>query len=127
MRGAVRADVVQRALVAEEDELATGQVRAVVVLTCGRCASLAYAEHLRVIAEFVVHAGVEEIERSFPQPVVAEGLAVAHDAAVELIDLLEASTNHERGQYFAPHTAGEVGDHSLRFQVVITATVEHVS
>ena len=123
-RCTVRADVVHGAVGAEEDQLSTGQVRAVVVLARGRATTFADTDQLRVVAELVMHSGVEEVQRTLPEAVVAERLAVAHDPACELIDLFESASNHQRGEDFATHATGAVRDDGLLFQMVVTAAIE---
>ena len=50
-----------------------------------------------VLAELDVHALVEDIEGTVPVAGGAEGLTVADDAAVELIDLFETAVLHQHG------------------------------
>src|ERR1017187_7788792 len=105
-REAFFADVLRGAGDAQQDQFSTGQVRAVVELAGRRSAPLADADHLGVLAELVVHAGIKEIERTLPQTLVAESLAVANDAAVDLVHLVEAPAPHHRRQDLATDAAG---------------------
>ena len=77
-----------------------------------------------MVAEVDRAAAVEDVERSLPQAVVAEALAVAHDAAVELVDLAEAAAHHEAREHFAADAAGAVGDDGPALQLVVPARVE---
>ncbi len=45
-------------------------------------------------------------------------LAVANDAAIELIDFLEAFLEHPRGELFAADAAGAVGEDALAFELL---------
>ena len=74
-----------------------------------------------IVPELDVHALVEDVERSVPVAGAAEGLAVADDAAVELIDLFEPAVLHEHGQDLAADSAGAVGDDGFVLEVVVFA------
>jgi hypothetical protein len=57
-----------------------------------------------------VHAAVEDVEGALPQAPVPALAAVLGDAAVELVDLLEAAASHQGGEHLAADPAGAVGD-----------------
>ena len=71
-----------------------------------------------------MHALVEDVERAFPQLLIAVLLAVAHDAAVDLVDLLETAVLHECGENLTANTAGAVGDDRLVLNVVVLAGLD---
>ena len=52
---------------------------------------------LESLTKLVVHALVKDIHGAFPQAIIAVLFAVAHDAAVDLINLFEAAVLHQRG------------------------------
>lgn len=82
------------------------------------------ADNLGMVTEFYSHALIEDVERAFPQAIVAVFFAVFHDAAVHLIDLLEPTVLHKRRQDFTAYAAGTVGNHFLAFQVVVFAAFQ---
>jgi len=87
-------------------------------------ALVATANRFGVVGEVDRHAFVEDVERPVPQAGVPELLAVANDAAVELVDLAESATAHEGGEHFAADAAGAIGDDGGVLEVVVLATVE---
>ena len=66
-----------------------------------------------------MHALIEHVERALPQGLIAVLFAVAHNTAVDLVDLFESAVFHEGGEDFASNTAGAVGDDGFIFQIVI--------
>ena len=82
------------------------------------------ADERGVVGEVHRDAVVEDVQRALPEPVVAVRLAVRRDAAVELVDLLEAAVLHQRGQHLAADAAGAVRDDRLVLEVVVGAAVE---
>src|SRR5699024_4022282 len=67
------------------------------------------------------HALVEDVEGTLPQTPVAELFAVADDAAVDLVDLLETTVDHQGAEDLAADAAGAVGHHRFVLQIVILA------
>jgi len=78
-------------------------------------ALLTFTDCLRLVTEIYGHASIEGIQRSFPEALIAKLISIAHDAAIDLIDLLEAALDHDRRQDFATNSAGAVGDDWLIF------------
>ena len=68
------------------------QVLAVVHPARRRAADVAGGTVDGIVAEAHGHPLVEDVEVTLPEPAVAPLLAVAHDAAVELVDLVEATS-----------------------------------
>ena len=60
-------------------------------------AQLDEAGVLESLAKLVVHALVKDIHGAFPQAIIAVLFAIAHDAAIDLVDLFEATVLHQRG------------------------------
>ena len=67
---------------------------------------------------------VEDVERTVPVTGAAEGLAVADDAAVELVDLFETAVLHQHRQDFAADSAGAVGDDRFVLEIVVLAGLD---
>ena len=76
---------------------------------------------LESLTKLVVHALVKDIHGAFPQAIIAVLFAVAHDATIDLVDLLEAPVLHQRGQDLAADTTGAVRHHRLILHPVILA------
>jgi len=72
----------------------------------------------------MVHSVVKDIERAFPEAVVTESFTVADNATIELVNLFEATLDHERTQHLTTHPSRAVGHHWLFLEVVVLATVE---
>ena len=68
-----------------------------------------------------MHAPVENIQGTLPKALVPVLFAVADDAAVDLVDLLEPAVLHQRAQDFAANAARAIRDHRLVLQVVVLA------
>jgi hypothetical protein len=108
------------------------QKRAVATLEVGtvdhgrgtRPAVVTLADDRSVVAEGDGHAFVEHVQRTFPQAFVAERLAVADDAARNLVHLGETPIEHGRTEDLAANSAGAVGDDGLVFEVVVLAAVQ---
>ncbi len=66
-----------------------------------------------VLAEGQAHALVKDIALAFPKTLVAEGLAIFDDAAVQVVDLLKALVLHISAQIFAADIAGTIGQDRL--------------
>src|SRR5699024_1364082 len=98
-----------------------GEIRAVDEFRSLRLTGDAVPDRFDVLAELDVHALVEDIEGAVPVAGGAEGLAVADDAAVELIDLFETAVLHQHGQDLAADSARAVGDHRLVLEIVVFA------
>ena len=92
----------------------------------GRTAHLACADDGGVVAEVDRSAPVEDVERALPEAVVAVALAVAHDAALELVDLAEAAARHEAREHLAADAAGAVGHDRAALELVVLAGVEQL-
>ena len=86
----------------------------------------ARADDRGVVAEVDRAAAVEHVQRALPEAVVAEALAVAHDAALELVHLAEAAARHEAREHLAADAAGAVGDDGPALEVVVLARVEQL-
>src|SRR5690606_29188786 len=106
--GGVRRAGQRDAGVAHDRLTAAGGIRAVRRALGGGAASLAASDHGGAVAEVDRAAPVEDVQRSLPESLVAELLAVADDASVELVDLVEAARAHQPRQHLAPDTAGAV-------------------
>ena len=114
----------RRALVAQQNQVAAGKVRAVAELVSRLAAVLALADDLGVVAEVGLHASVEHVKRTLPQALVLEALAVANDAALNLVDLFEAAVDHDCREDLATDSTGAVGDDWLVLEVVVLAALE---
>ncbi|MEN9660356.1 MAG: hypothetical protein RLZZ443_285 [Actinomycetota bacterium] len=110
--------------VTEQNQVAAGKVRAVAELVGRSLAVLALADDLGFVAEVGLHAAVEDVERALPQALVLEALAVANDAALDLVDLFEAAVDHDGRKNFATDSTGAVGHDWLVFEVVVLAAFE---
>lgn len=64
------------------------------------------------------------MERTFPKSIVAVGFAVLHDAAVYLVDVLEATLFHEDTEDFAADAAGTICHDLLVFDVIIFVALD---
>jgi hypothetical protein len=95
VREAIRTLVVRGARGTEQNQGSTCQIRTVVVLAGWFVAAFASTEDLRFFTELLVHPCVKEVERTFPKASVAKLLPVAHDATLELVDLLEPARFHQ--------------------------------
>jgi len=62
---------------------------------------------------------IKDIERTIPQTVVAELLAILGNATFELVNLLETTLFHHGAQHFATNAAGAIGDNRLIFQSIV--------
>src|SRR5665647_421021 len=109
---------------ADDELFPAGQVAAVEHVLRRFAAGRAAPDDRGVVAEVDGHPLVEHVERAVPEAVVAERLAVAHDAAVELVDLAEAAFLHQTAEHLAADAAGAVGDDGLVLEVVVLAAVE---
>lgn len=109
---------------AQDRAVATREVRTIDDRRRARAAIVTLADNRGVVTEGDSHALVEHVQRTFPQPFVTEGLAVADNSTLDLIDLGETAVEHRRAEDFAPHTAGAVGHDGLAFEVVEFATVQ---
>src|SRR5699024_4811575 len=103
--GAVGQEPSVRALGTAQILLAAGEIRAVGEFRSLRVTGDAVLDRFDVLAELDVHALVEDIEGTVPVAGGAEGLTVADDAAVELIDLFETAVLHQHGQDLAADSA----------------------
>src|SRR5699024_288184 len=110
-----------RALGTAQILLAAGEIRAVDEFRSLRLTGEAVPDRFDVLAELDVHALVEDIEGTVPVTGGAEGLAVADDAAIELIDLFETAVLHQHGQDLAADSARTVGDDWLVLEIVVFA------
>lgn len=79
---------------ADQDEVVAGFVGAVGIVAGGGLAVGAAADVDGLGGEFMIHAGVEDVEGALPEALVTVFLAVLGDAAVNLVDLLEAVIFH---------------------------------
>lgn len=79
---------------AGDKSCATTAICAVAELLRSGAAERALSEHLGASREVRCLATIENGERAFPEPVVAEGFAVANDTSVDLVDLAEATIFH---------------------------------
>ena len=111
-------------LVAHHELFAAGGIMAVLDALGCRTALGAVADGLGVSGEVDGHAVVEDVERAVPETCVAILFAVAHDSAVELVDLAESAAAHEGGEHFTADAAGAVCDDGSALEVVVLATVE---
>lgn len=84
-------------------------------------AQLDEAGVLESLTKLVVHALVKDIHGAFPQAIIAVLFAVAHDATIDLVDLLEATVLHQRGQDLAANATGAIRHHRLILHPVILA------
>lgn len=82
--------------VAEQNQVFARETGAVAELRGWSAASFAFTNGLGFVGEVDVHAVVEDVKRTFPEAVVALGLAVANDAALDLVNLFEAALDHYR-------------------------------
>ena len=73
-----------------------------------------------------MHAAIEDIEAAFPETLVSKLLAVANDAAFDLVHLFETAVEHDRTQDLAAYATGAVGDDWLVFEVVIFPTLDFI-
>jgi len=114
------------AILAEQNQVAAGQVGAVIELARWGGALLALTDGLGLIGEVDVHALVEDVERTLPQAViaVAETLSIADNATLNLIDLFEAAVTHDRGENLAADSTGAVGDNRLVLEVIVTTALQ---
>ena len=87
-------------------------------------AELNEAGVLQSLAKLVVHALIKDIHGAFPQAIIAILFAVAHDAAIDLVDLFEATVLHQRRQDLAANATGAVGHHRLILHPVILAGLD---
>jgi hypothetical protein len=83
---------------AYEDEVITGWVRAVFVVAGFAFAVDALANYLGMVTKVHAHTAVKHIEISLPQPVIAIRFAVFYNAAVYLVNVLEAALFHHGAQ-----------------------------
>lgn len=67
---------------------------------------------------------VEDVERSLPQALISGVLAIANNPTVELIDLLESTSSHERRQHFTTNAPRAVGDDGHVLEVVKSSAVK---
>lgn len=109
---------------AQDRAVATREVRTIDYRRRARAAVVTLANNRGVVAKGNGHTLVEYVQRTFPQPFVAVGLAVSHDSTLDLIDLGETAVEHRRAEDFAPHTAGAVGHDGPAFEVVVFAAVQ---
>src|SRR5699024_2261225 len=84
-------------------------------------AQLNKARVIHASAKFVVHALVKDVHGAFPQALIAVFFAVAHDTAVDLINILETTVFHQHRQNFAANSTGAVGDNRPVFHPVVFA------
>src|SRR5690554_851100 len=112
-------------VVSAHDQLrAAAQVVAVLHVTGGGVAAIAAADDRGIRGEVDRHPPVEDVERALPETGVSELLAIPGDAAVELIDLVETTVQHQARQHFTADAAGAVGDNRLVLEVVVGAAVQ---
>ena len=82
--------------IAEQHQFTAALIEAVIELTCWSGALFTGADGLGLVAKFLVHPLIKDIERTLPEPFIAKGLAIANDAALDLIDLFKSAVNHDR-------------------------------
>ena len=70
------------------------------------------------------NSAIEHVKRTFPQSIVALGFAVAHDTAVDLVDLGEPARAHQWRENFASDSSGAIGDDRFVLEVVVLSTFE---
>ena len=108
-----------------EDCAVTAIVVGAIRNVCGHpTAHITVAENSSVCAEVDGHALVKHIQRTLPQTLVAVGLAVAHDSALDLIDLGETAIEHRRAEDLASDAARAVGHDWFALEVVVFSAVE---
>ena len=54
----------------------------------------ALANLLGIFGEIHRHAAIKDIERAFPMGLIAKLISIAHDAAIDLINLFKAAVDH---------------------------------
>ena len=82
------------------------------------------AQHSRIVAEIDLQSLVKDVEGAFPQSVVLEGLAVSHDATVDLVHLVETAILHDDGQHFTTNSTGAIGDDRLVLEVIVFSALQ---
>src|SRR5689334_7208798 len=92
--------------VADGPERPPGEVLAVGDPAGGLAAHRARRDVDGLVGERHRHALVEDVEVPLPQPAVAALLAVAHDATVELVDLVEPARAHQAREHLAADASG---------------------
>lgn len=112
------------AIFAEHPDRRAARVTAVRHVRSCRFAVDACAEWRGLVIEINVHPLVEDIERTVPQSLRAELLAVPDDSALDLVDLVEAAVLHEHAEDLAAHTARAVRDDRLVLEMVPRASIE---
>ena len=110
------------AFCATHESLTAAQVSTVRHMTGGFFTDLARGKFGGSGGEVDGNSAIEDVKRTLPQPIVALGLAVAHDAAVDLVDLGETAGAHQWRQNLAPNPSGAIGDDRFVLEVVVLAT-----
>lgn len=94
--------------IAEQDQLMARSGIAIAELVGLIATLLAFANNFCLVREVMNHPIVEDIERSFPQRIIAKLFAIFHDATIDLIDLFKSIFNHDGRENFATNTAGAI-------------------
>ena len=83
------------AVFAEQNQVFAAQIGAIYEVLGRAGTGFAFADGFGLVAEIDAHAVVEDIERAFPEALILESLAVAHDSTLNLVNLLE-KLNHSQ-------------------------------
>jgi len=84
----------------------------------------AFTDVFSMVGKLDIHPPVKDIQRTFPQPVVAIRFSVFYDAAVHLVHLFETAIFHKAAEDLAADTTGTIGDDRLVFDVVVFAAFQ---
>ena len=96
------------ARITEQDELVARSGIAIAELVGLIATLLAFANNFCIVREVMNHPIVEDIERAFPQRIIAKLFAIFHDASIDLIDLFKSIFNHDGRENFAANSSGAI-------------------
>ena len=83
------------AFIADDDANSACADVAVIELVRRSCACVAESQDLCIFTKINFESAIKHVQRSFPEPVILKGLAIAHDTAVHLVHLIEPAVLHE--------------------------------
>jgi hypothetical protein len=112
------------AAIAKEHQILAAEVAAVSKGLGRVTAGFTNTNGLGFVREVNIHAAIKDVERTLPEAFVTVALAVAHNATFNLVDLLEAAIDHDRGENLAANASSAVGDDWFVLEVVILATFQ---
>ena len=115
---------IRRTIVAEQDLLAALIVHTIVEVIRLRLTAPAATEDFGVGRKLHVHTAIEDVQGALPEAGIPIFFAVAHDAAINLVDLFEATILHQGAQHLAADATGAVTDDWLILHPVIFAAFQ---